>query len=86
MPGFAEVLEAARTLTPTERLRLVDALWNDIAPSDWPLPSAEWIAEAQRRSQEHDQGRETAKPWAEVLDRARKQTGLNALPGDRSRR
>jgi putative addiction module component (TIGR02574 family) len=70
MPVFDDILDAARTLTPTDRMRLVDALWEDVAPSEWPLPSAEWIAEAQRRSDEHDQGRTSATPWNEVRARS----------------
>ena len=77
MPVFNEVLEAARTLTPIDRLRLVDALWDDVAPSDWPLPSDEWIAEARRRSDEYDQGRGSASSWADVRTRARREAGLD---------
>jgi putative addiction module component (TIGR02574 family) len=77
MPVFDEVLKAARTLTPTDRLRLVDALWEDVPPSEWPTPSQEWIAEAQRRSDDYDQGRTTAAPWPEVRTRARQQAGLD---------
>jgi putative addiction module component (TIGR02574 family) len=77
MPVFDEILEAARTLTPADRMRLVDALWDDVAPSEWPLPSEEWIAEAQRRSEDHDQGRASATPWTEVRARARQKAGLD---------
>jgi putative addiction module component (TIGR02574 family) len=75
MPVFEDILDAARTLTPTDRMRLIDALWEDVAPSEWPLPSAEWIAEAQWRSDEHDQGSTSPAPWTDVRDRARKKAG-----------
>ena len=77
MPTFHDVLDAARSLTPTDRVRLVDALWEDVPPAEWPLPSAEWIAEAQRRSAAFDQGQMSATPWSDVRLRARQQAGLN---------
>jgi putative addiction module component (TIGR02574 family) len=78
MPTFQDVLDGARTLTPVDRSRLVDALWEDVSPADWPLPSDEWIAEAQRRSAAFDQGLMSAKPWTEVRDRARQKAGLDS--------
>ncbi len=77
MPTFRDVLDAARTLTPTERIRLVDALWEDVPPTEWPLPSEEWLAEAQRRSADYDQGLTSATPWTEVQARARQKAGLD---------
>ena len=77
MPTLDDVLDAARALTPTDRMRLVDALWDDVSPSEWPLPSEEWIAEAQRRSADYDEGRMSAATWAEVQARARHQAGLD---------
>ena len=77
MPTFHDVLDAAKTLTPTDRIRLVDALWEDVPPAEWPLPTEEWIAEAQRRSAAFDQGRMSATPWTEVRARARQKAGLD---------
>ena len=76
MPTRNDVLDAARTLTPTDRMRLVDALWEGVAPAEWPLPSEEWIAEAQRRSADYDEGRTSATAWADVRARARREAGL----------
>jgi putative addiction module component (TIGR02574 family) len=78
---FQDVLAAAWTLNAGDRLRLADALWEDVPPSDWPLPSGEWIAEAQRRSAEYDQGRMSAATWSEVQARARRESvpGLTHL-------
>ncbi|MBL8827759.1 MAG: addiction module protein [Planctomycetaceae bacterium] len=56
MQTIDEILDAARLLNPADRLRLVATLWEETPPSDWPLPSAAWIAEVQRRSAEIDQG------------------------------
>ena len=77
MSTFHDVLDAARTLTPTDRIRLVDALWEDVPPAEWPLPSEEWIAEAQRRSVAYDQGQMSATSWTQVRDRARQKAGLD---------
>ncbi len=77
MPTFHDVLDAARTLTPTDRIRLLDALWEEVPPSEWPLPTEEWIAEAQRRSAAFDRNEMSATPWAEVRIRARHKAGLD---------
>ena len=74
---FEDVLTAAFDLTPIDRLRLVDALWDNSPPSEWPMPSKEWIAEAQRRSAEYDAGRMSAAPWPEVRERARRTAVCN---------
>jgi putative addiction module component (TIGR02574 family) len=77
MPVFDEVLDAARSLSPNERMRLADALWDEVPLSEWPLPSRAWIAEAQRRSDDFDLGLSSATPWTEVRARARKKAGLD---------
>jgi putative addiction module component (TIGR02574 family) len=77
MQTFEDVLDAARTLTPTDRNRLLESLWEAIPSSDWPHPSEEWIAEAQRRSAAYDRGESSAASWREVKDRARRQAGLD---------
>jgi putative addiction module component (TIGR02574 family) len=77
MPTFQDVLDAARALTATDRIRLVDAIWEDVPPADWPPPSDEWLAEVQRRSAEYDAGRMSAAPWSEVQARARMKAGLD---------
>lgn len=77
MQVFDEILTAARTLTPADRIRLAEVLWDDVPPSDWPLPSAEWLAVAQQRSEDFDQGRSSGSLWSEVRERARKKAGLD---------
>jgi putative addiction module component (TIGR02574 family) len=76
-PTFQDVLDAAKALAVTDRLRLVEALWEDVSPSEWPVPSKEWIAEAQRRSAEFDEGRMPARPWPEVRAQARRKARLD---------
>ena len=77
MTSFQDVLGAARSLTPPERVRLIDALWESVDPNDWTPPSEEWIAEVRRRSAEHDAGRMTASSATEVRERARRQAKLD---------
>jgi putative addiction module component (TIGR02574 family) len=53
-------------LNTTERLRPAKSLWGNVPPADWPLPNAEWSAEAERRSAQYDSGQMSAAIWAEV--------------------
>ena len=77
MLAFDDVLGAARNLDAADRVRLVEAIWETLTPAEWPKPSSEWVAEAQRRSAEFDQGRMSASEWADVRARARRKAGLN---------
>jgi len=77
MSTFDDVLDAAQSLPASDRVRLIDALWDSVPPDQWPSPSEEWIAEAQRRSAEYDAGRMSASPWPEVRQRARRKAGLD---------
>ena len=77
MSTFDDVFVAAEGLLPSDRIRLVHALWETIPPDEWPTPNPEWIAEAERRSVELDAGRMTASPWSEVRERARRGAGMD---------
>jgi len=77
MSTFDDVLDAAQSLPASDRVRLIDALWDSVPPDQWPPPSEEWIGEAQRRSAEYDAGRMSASPWPEVRQRARRKAGLD---------
>jgi len=77
MPTLTDVLAVARTLSSADRIRLADALWDDVPIEEWPQPSAEWIAEAQRRSAEYEAGRMKTATWSEVQVRARQKAGLD---------
>ena len=77
MAIFNDVFSAAQSLPASDRIRLIDALWESCPPDEWPCPSEEWIAEAQRRSAEYDAGHMPASPWPDVRDRARRKAGLD---------
>ena len=77
MPTFEDVLSTVRMLNPADRLRLADAIWEDVPLAEWPAPDAQWVAEAQRRSAEYDEGRMSTATWPEVQARARRRAGLD---------
>jgi putative addiction module component (TIGR02574 family) len=77
MNTFDDVLGAAQALPPSDQIRLIGALWDTVPVEQWPAPTDEWIAEAQRRSADYDAGRLTAAPWPEVRARARHKAGLD---------
>ena len=77
MDAYDDVLGAAQGLPPTDRIRLIHALWDTVPQEDWPVPSEAWVEEAERRSTEFDAGRLTASPWSEVRARTRRTTGLD---------
>jgi len=77
MITLQQILDAAQTLPSHQRAQLIHLLWHTVSPEDWTSPSADWIAEAQRRSEAFDAGQMTASPWPEVRRRARRKAGLD---------
>ena len=71
MTTFNEILSAAQSLPTSDRVRLIDALWDTVPLPEWTPPSEEWLAEIERRSAEVDAGRMPVAPWPEVKQRAR---------------
>ena len=68
--NFDSVLSAAHQLPPSDRVRLIDALW-DTVPADAEVPlSDEWLAEIERRLDAIDSGREATIPWTQIRDEA----------------
>ncbi len=64
-------------LPSSEKAQLIAALWNNVSSSDWIRPSAEWIAESNRRSDIYDIGELPGSDWSEVRERARRKAGLD---------
>ena len=77
MTTIHEILTAAQSLPSTERAQLIAALWDNVSPADWVPPDAQWVNEANRRSDAYDAGEMTGAPWAEVRERARRKAGLD---------
>lgn len=77
MSTVQEILYAATLLPTTERAEIIHALWGTIEPQDWPAPSEEWIAEANRRADAIDQGTISTRTWSEARKAARREAGLD---------
>jgi len=70
MSDFATVLNEARKLSEAERLRLIDALWEDVSDdADLPLHQ-NWAAELERRVAALQAGSAQTIPWETVRDEA----------------
>jgi putative addiction module component (TIGR02574 family) len=76
MVTLHEILDAAQNLPSSERAQLIASLWATTAPEDWVAPSADWVAEANRRSDDFDDGKASGSDWTDVRHRARKAAGL----------
>ena len=77
MVTLNEILDAALNLPSSDRAQLIASLWETTSPEDWVLPSAAWITEANRRSDEFDAGKASGSDWTDVRQRARKAAGLD---------
>lgn len=77
MNTLHEILAASDSLSNAERVALIAALWDRVAPEEWPVPSEDWQQEARRRNVEIDAGRMSTSAWQEARARARQRAGLN---------
>ena len=77
MATYEQILTAAQGLSQEERTQLLAALWEEVSPEKWSLPSQDWLNEADQRSQEYESGQMEADTWENVRQRARKQAGLD---------
>ena len=73
-PRVEELLQAALALSRGEQLQLVDALLAAVNERGLRPFDDSWLAEIQRRSAEFDAGTVKPIPWAEVKERARRET------------
>ena len=76
MPTLETLLADASQLTVTDRIHLIDALWDSLPPDSLPPLSNEWVAEIQRRSAEIDAGTAVTVPWAQVKADAMRRAGV----------
>ena len=75
MSTFNDIYDAAQGLPAPDRIRLIDALWETVAPEDWPAPSEAWLQEAQRRSAEYESGSVRTVPWEQIRADALRRVG-----------
>ncbi len=76
MVTLNDILISAQSLPSSDRARLIASLWDTTSPEDWIPPNADWVGEANRRSNAFDVGEETASDWLDARKRARKAAGL----------
>lgn len=70
MTQFESLLSAARQLPVSDRLRLIDALWDTLPPdADIPLHE-EWASELERRVAALEAGTASTVPWTTIRDEA----------------
>ncbi len=53
-------------LSIPERLDLIGELWDSVDQNEMPPPSAEMLAELERRASEVERDPQAGKPWKEV--------------------
>jgi len=59
--------ESIRDLSPTERMRLIELLWESFVEDPSALPvTDEQRVELRRRLEEHERDPNSAKPWSQV--------------------
>ena len=61
-------------LSPSERLQLVEELWDSLTPADIPLTPAQ-VKELGRRETLHRADPDRGRPWREVLDEIERRRG-----------
>lgn len=76
MVTLNDILISAQSLPSSDRARLIASLWDTTSPEDWVPPNADWVGEANRRSDAFDAGEEAASDWLDARKRARKAAGL----------
>ena len=61
-----------KTLSKTEKLRLLETLWSDLSSDDTSVPSPAWHQEALREAEQlHAQGKTSFSDWSEAKVRIR---------------
>ncbi len=71
----AALFAQAMGLPKTERLKLAEELWKSVLEDEAWTPSAEQLAEARRRLEEHRRDPSTAIQAEKVLERLRSRFG-----------
>jgi putative addiction module component (TIGR02574 family) len=71
MNTYEEIISAALSLPPDSRAMLAEHLLDSLNGEDQKRVDALWVAEAERRDQEIEDGIVTAIPGEEVMERLR---------------
>ena len=66
MPNYETLLADASLLPATDRIQLIEALWDTLPTDSAPSLSDEWRDEIQRRSAEYDSGSVATTPWEQI--------------------
>jgi putative addiction module component (TIGR02574 family) len=76
MSNYEALLANAVLLPVTDRLQLIDALWDTVPAESLPPLTDEWLAEIQRRSTAYDSGSVQTVPWDQVRADAMRRAGI----------
>ena len=76
MLDYETLLADASRLPLTNRIQLIEALWDTVPTDSLPPLSDEWLAEIQRRSAEYDSGSVETVPWEQVRADAMRRAGV----------
>jgi putative addiction module component (TIGR02574 family) len=76
MPNLETLLSDAAQLPVSERIELVEAIWETLPADSLPPLSEEWIEEIRRRSAEYDSGAVGTVPWEQVKAEALRRVGV----------
>lgn len=81
MCGYERLLADASRLPVSDRIQLIEALWDTLPADCLPRLTHEWIAEIQRRSAEYDSGSVQTVPWEQIRADALRRAGVTDAPG-----
>ena len=83
MSNVQSVLTTALTLSPTERIQLIRAIWETIPAEELPPLDAEWTSEIRRRYADYQAGLEKPIPWEQARAEALQRAGLRVPDASR---
>jgi putative addiction module component (TIGR02574 family) len=76
MSTYDALLADATHLPLSQRIQLIEALWDTVPEDTAPRLSDAWLAEIERRSAEFDAGVVQPIPWEQVRADALRRAGL----------
>jgi len=72
---FDAVLTDASRLPVSERIQLIEAIWNTVPPGSLPPLTEDWLAEIRRRSADFDAGLSETISWERIKADALRRAG-----------